>query len=224
MILGIQAIWLAMTPKVFFGAVLVFAIAVYALRASERWEGFRQVVTLKRLLIATIVFRIAYAALLTTLQYFSWAAGGLGALFLKESLDASLPIPFVHSLPWIFGSRFGYFIFYSILHFWINVVLSIFIAWLFYRFLILLKRHKERFFDVEETELGFLLALVVGWPTVTVFVPLIFLFVVIASLTRLIVFKEAYTTLGWPFILAATATLLFGDFLLIATGLSVLSV
>lgn len=224
MTIGIQATWLAMMPKLFFWAVFVCAAIIYATRNGERWVRFHSIVTQKRLLIATIGFRVAYAALLTTLQYFSWAAGGLGALFLKESLDASLPIPFVHSLSWIFGSRFGYFIFYSILHFWVNLALSLFAAWVFYRFLILLKRHKERFFDAGEIELGFLSALIVGWPTFTIFVPLIFLFVVLTSLVRLIVFKETYTTLGWPFILAAAATLLFGGFLLAATGLSVLSV
>ncbi len=224
MFLGIQATWLAMLPTLFFWALFVFAIFGYVVRHSERWSGFRKTISIKKLIFATIGFRIIYAGLLTGLQYVTWASGGIGEFFLRESIDKSLPIPFIQSLPWIFGSQWGYFIFYSLLHFWVNVVLSLFVAWIFYRFLILLKRYRERFFDEEEIELGFLVALLVGWPAFTLFVPLVFLSVVLTSLARLIVWKEAYTTLGWPFILATLITFLFSSFLLTATGLSVLLV
>lgn len=221
---GIKYTWLVEMPRAFFLAFLVLAIVAYVVRNNERWVRFCRTFSFKHLLWATIGVRIAYAGLLTILQYFTWAQDKVGSIFLHESLGKSVPLSVIQDLPWIFGSRWGYFVFYSLLHFWLNVALSIFIAWLFYRFLILLKRHKERFFEEGEVELGFLTALIVGWPAFTLFVPAIFIFVVLASLVRLIIFKEAYTTLGWPFILAALASLAFGSFLLAQSGLLVLSV
>ncbi|MCX6788270.1 MAG: hypothetical protein NTZ36_00085 [Candidatus Jorgensenbacteria bacterium] len=216
--------WIKFIPTTFFWILLIISTVAYFVREKSNWSRFKQIFSFKRLAFSIVGFRLLYSVLLTFLQYKTWAGGGLGTFFLKQSLDKSIPIWIVHNFSWIFNSKHGYFIFYSIQHFWVSATLSIFVAWLFYRFLMILKRYKERFFDEGEVELGFLCALVVGWPAFIIFVPMAFLFVVIVSIFRLAAFKEAYTTLGWPFILSAFMTLIFASTILNITGLSVLSI
>lgn len=221
---GIQYAWLKVMPITFFLALLLLAFFAYATRNNERWAQFRRVCSFKRLALAAVIVRVAYAAVLTVLQYNVWASGGLGTLFLHESLNKSLPIPLIQKMQWLFNSQWGYFIFYTFERFWLNAILSIGVAWLFYRFLILLKRYEERFFEVGEVELGFFAALLAGWPAFVIFLPLVFVFVVVWGLVRITIFKESYTTLGWPFFAAILITLFFGRMLISLLGLSVLNV
>jgi hypothetical protein len=72
-----------------------------------------------------------------------------------------------------------------------------------------LQRHRERYFEAGEVELGALMVLVVGWPGFLVFIPVVFLAVVLISIIRGILWKEAYTTLGLPFFIAALVSLGF---------------
>lgn len=153
-------------------------------------------------------FRILYAVLLTAAQYYIWAQDPFARSFL--SMPARAPGGVVTRMPWLFDTTFGYFLFYSWGRFWLGAVLSIGAALLFWSFLRVLRRKNQRFFIEGEPELGFLAALTVGWPNFVVFVPLLFIAVVGVSLVRLAVFREAYTTLGWPFLAAAAATLLWG--------------
>jgi hypothetical protein len=99
-------------------------------------------------------------------------------------------------------------------------VVSLIAASLFYLFLVFLKKYQERFFEEGEAELGFLLSLMVGWSNFIVFLPMVFLSVVLVSIFRQLVFKEAYTTLGIPFILSAFIVLLFGNYLVSLLGLA----
>jgi hypothetical protein len=94
----------------------------------------------------------------------------------------------------------------------------------FYLFLVFLKKYKERFFEEGEVELGFILALTVGWSNFIVFLPLVFLSVILVSIFRKIVFKETYTTLGAPLLLAALLVLLFGRYFIDILGLAALRV
>lgn len=221
---GIQYAWLGMMPMTFFLTFFLLALFTYATRNNERWTQFRRVCSFKRLVFAAGSVRVLYAAVLTVLQYGTWASGGLGTFFLHESLSKSLPIPLIQKMPWLFNSQWGYFIFYTFERFWLNAILSIGVAWLFYRFLILLKQYKERFFETGEVELGFFTALLAGWPAFIVFIPLVFVFVIVLGLVRIMIFKESYTTLGWPFLAAILVTLFFGRMLIPLLGLSVLSV
>ena len=75
------------------------------------------------------------------------------------------------------------------------------------------EKYRERFFEEGELDLGFLSALLIGWPNFVVFVPLVFLSVVIIAVFRRVFLKELYTTLGLPMLLATLLVLAFGDFL-----------
>lgn len=161
----------------------------------------------KILIKSAIWFRVLYAIFLTASQYYLWSSNALSKFLLEMPLSESLPIPLVKAFPKIFGSRIGYFIFYSWGHFFLNLFLSLFLAWLFYKFLLLLKKYQERFFEEGETRLGFVCALTAGWPGIIVFIPLAFALVVAASVLRAITLRESYTTLGTPFLIAAAAAL-----------------
>ncbi|MFA6407109.1 MAG: hypothetical protein WCV80_00185 [Candidatus Paceibacterota bacterium] len=172
-----------------------------------------------------IYFRIIYAGILSTFQYFVWAnGGGLGTFFLNAPLDATIPVSIFKYAPWIFSNSFGYFIFYSWGRFWLNALLSVLVAWAFYKLLIVFKRYNERFFEEGETELGYVTALLAGWPLIVIFVPIVFFCVVLISIFRLIFFRETLTTLGWPFLLSIFATAFIGSTLLTLLHWGVLKV
>ncbi len=104
------------------------------------------------------------------------------------------------------------------------IVASLMAATVFYLFLLFLRKYKERFFEKSEVELGFLLALTVGWPNFLIFLICSFLGVVLVSIIKLIFFKEAYTTLGLPFLLASLITLFLGNYFIKLFGLMALKI
>ncbi|MDO8556970.1 MAG: hypothetical protein Q7R98_00715 [Candidatus Jorgensenbacteria bacterium] len=183
----------------------VFALILF----SAAWHYFvgGRFLKYKTLVRNAIWFRVLYALALTVGQYYLWAQSPFSKPLLNTPLSESLPIPLIKAFPQIFNTRIGYFLFYSWGHFWINLVLALFLAWLFYKFLLLLKKHQDRFFEEGEVRLGFVCALVAGWPGIIVFVPLTFIFVVLLSIIRAVTLSERYTTLGVPFLLAAATAL-----------------
>jgi hypothetical protein len=142
-----------------------------------------------------IVWRFFYAGTLNVLQYFVF-----------------LP-PF---------RELKYFIGYSWMHFWFNFVLSVGVALVFYLFLKFLKKRNERFFEEGETEIGFLCALIAGWPNIVIFLPLVFILVVLESIFSNFFLKESFTTLGFAVILAAIIAFIWGGKIIAVLGLGVL--
>ncbi len=142
-------------------------------------------------------FRLIYALFKTAVQYHIWEqAGGLSRFLLPPYRPIS------------------YFIGYSITHFWLSTLIDILIAAIFYAFLRLLKKYNSRFFEKDEPELGFLTALIVGWPNVVLIIPFAFIFVAILGILRGIFLKEQYTALSWPLIISAFIILFFGSYLI----------
>lgn len=185
-------------PDIFFGVVFLGAGFLYFKR-----ENFSVGLWFKKLIIVVIGFRILYAALLTISQYYVWTQNQ----FTKILVDTP-----------------GYFSFYSYGRFWLSAIVSIAAGFLFYLVLLSLKKHNERFFDIGEVELGFLGALIVGWPDFVIFVPLIFISVVLISIFRGVFLKETYTTLGWPILAAVLVALIWGSELIVSAGLEVLRI
>ncbi len=179
----------------------------------------------RNLAIVVVVGKIFNAGLLTYLQYSVWKQSGvIGEVFLNSPISKDLPFSAAKNFEWLLNNKFGYFLFYSWGRFWLSVLISLLVAYVFYLLLRTLKLKTERFFEEGETELGFLCALVVGWPGFVLFVPFVFLSVVFISIVKLLFFKEKYTTLGAPFILATTVTSLFSNYLILLFGLGVLKV
>lgn len=210
---------------IFLGVIFIVTCFQYVFRKKLAATQWKNVFSFRNLSFFVIGGRIANAVLLMYLQYSVWRdGGGMGNYFLTAPLSKDLPITGMKSYGVLFTNKFGYFLFYSWGRFWLSVVLSIFAAYMFYAFLKILRRKTERFFEDGELELGFLCALVVGWPLFVIFVPIIFISVVVISIIRLVFFKEAYTTLGVPFLLATATTIVIGGYLISAFGLGVLKV
>jgi hypothetical protein len=195
-------------PTIVWWLLWLAAAACY-LRLNLRWK----LLNIKVLAAAALCFRIAYAAVLSLVQYYLWSQSELTKYLISLPLSSEVPLPAFlrNNLSFLLDSRWGYFLFYSWGRFWLNAALSIAVAFIFYAFLKALKKYNERFFYEGETELGFLLALIVGWPEITLFVPVTFLSVIFISIFRLIYLKEAYTTLGSPMILSTFFLLAYGS-------------
>jgi len=212
------------TLPALLGIIGILACLRYIFRKNIAQSRLEKFFSFRNLIIGGICARIINAALLMYMQYSIWSEGGLGNYFLTAPLPKDLPIVGIKSYGVLFMNKFGYFLFYSWGRFWLSVVISVFAAYIFYVFLRVLSKKTERFFDEGEQELGFICALIVGWPLFVVFIPLVFFSVVVVSITRLIVFKEPYTTLGIPFILAMIILFLFGGYAMDLLGLAVLKV
>ena len=171
--------------------------------------------------MAAVIFSLAYAALLTLAQYRVWAGSEFSRPFINSPVAEVVPLPEILR-QYVFSSKLGYFLFYSFGRFWLGPLISLLAAAAFYIFLRSLKKYQERFFEDGETELGFLAALIAGWPAFIVFLLLVFPGVVLVAIYRRLFTGEMYTTLGWPLVLAALASLLWGKSLIIALGLRVL--
>lgn len=191
------------------GLAVVFAVAGRKFGRSR----FLSRISYKALIWLALAFKVLYASLETFGQYYVWAGGIFTKFFLDQRVaDLGVLKEFSGKLFWIFNNRFGYLIFYSWGRFWMSVFVSLVVAAVFFMFLKVLKKYKERFFEEGEVELGFLLALVVGWPNFIVFLFAAFLSVVLVSVIRIIFFKEFYTTLGMPFLIAAFISVFFGAY------------
>lgn len=207
-------------PEFFFSLLLILIGYRYIRRNSKEESALRK--SSKKMIWAAVIFYIGYPALLTIRQYYVWLADPLSKLLLSSPLSDNVPIPQFIKDSAIFQSHFGYFIFYSYGRFWVNSILAVSVSVLFYLFLKFLRKHKERFFEEGEVEMGFLTALIAGWPRFVVFVPIIFISVILISLFRMMVLKESYTTLGYPFLLAAFSALALGTIFISLLNVSVL--
>ena len=204
---------------------IIFAIIIFIYQKRHNLEGETIIRRLKILIIAAIVFRIFYAILETVGQYYAWRGSLIGKTLIDIPISKSaLGFGFDKILFSLFDYSHGYFIFYAVSRFWLNIIISVAAASVFYIFLIILKKYQERFFEKGEVELGFLVALILTWPNIVIFVPLVFLAVVLISICKGIFLKEAYTTLGAPFILAGILTALFGVWLINYFNLGVLKI
>jgi hypothetical protein len=190
--------------RIIYGLILIWAWLIYF--DIKPWNR----TSLWKLVRGIIALKIAYSVSETISQYLLWSQNGLTKIFLTSpSTD-------------IFNFKGGFFLFYALNRFWGGMVLGIFVAWLFYKFLLYLKKYNERFFTEGEVELGFLTALLVGWPNFVLFLPAFLVFVVLIALIRRIWWHEEYTSFGIPMLLAASTILAFEPYFSSLFGLSYL--
>lgn len=206
-IIGPFITWL---PIIFFWAVFTVLFFLYVAQGFlERKEKIAPVVfakAYKLLPLILISFYIFYALIKTFAQYYVWSHNQFSKLFLPPYQDLS------------------YFLFYSFGRFWLNALLAVVAAFLFYLLLKRLNRHRSGLFKDGEMEAGFAAALLSGWPGFVVFAPLVFIVTIILSVIRSLAFKLKTTTLGLPFLISAVIILLWGSKLITLLHLSVLRV
>lgn len=191
------------------GVVLLFCAAYrYVLEREERtFSGFFTRCSYRFLARISVGFYLCYAIISTIGQYYIWKASEFTSSFLQSPVGDQIISPLMSWFPFVFKSPFGYFLFYSWGHFWVIALLSIAVAWIFKLYLRTFEKRNERFFYPGEVDLGFLCALVLGWPRVVLFIPVFFLCVLFVSLFRTLVIKTPYTTFGYPFLLGVIFTL-----------------
>lgn len=186
------------SPVVLLAFAVAASVAYYRPISEQRRFRFYMI-----LAIAVIMFRFVLAGVKTGLQYYAWTLSDISRFMLPPH------------------QSIGVLLRYSWTHFWLNALISIGAALLFFVILKILRSYNPRFFETGEIELGFLMALVVGWPQFVIFVPAVFLMVVFMSIIRGIFLREPYTTLALPFFLGtvitfATAASIIATFDLIA--------
>jgi hypothetical protein len=200
--LGPFLTWL---PTVFYSAVFLLAVLIYFNKLPV--TRYRLPVTGYPLMVAiTISFRVFYAVFLSVSQYYIWLQDEFTKLFLPPHYSIS------------------YFFTYVWGRFWINPLIVISISALFWLFLKALKKHNERFFSEGDVELGFLSALLVGWPGFAVFLPLIFIIALVVSIICLFFFKEKFTALGLPFLIAVLVVFVWGSRFIDILNITVLGI
>lgn len=204
-----------------FAAVFVGFTAFFYFKHKDNEELLRLV--FKRGIYIVGGFKILYAAFLTFAQYLVWDNNGLTRALLKLPVEEKAMMSFGF-LSKFFERDGGYYYFYVFARYWLIILISFAVAYLFYLLLRGLKKYKERFFIGGEPELGFALAFLVGWPDFVLFLPGIFILIIPVSIFRLIVFKEKFTTLGWPIILSFILATILGYSLIDLFSLGLLSI
>jgi hypothetical protein len=142
------------------------------------------------------------------LQYWVWNQGGMVQALLNLPLK-KLHLNWFGDLPIFTNYTHGYFLYYIWNNFWRGAFLTIVAALGAYAIFLLLRRYKKRLFRDGECEFGFLLALLIGWPAVILFLPLVLTVAVIFSLGNLLARREAIIPLFWPFVVSAAIMLIF---------------
>lgn len=213
--------------NIFWKLPLIFSILLVVLLGYFYWkhkddEGLSKKI-FRRGVYAVAGFKIVYALFLTFAQYFVWNNNGLTRTLLNLPLEEKSLVSFGF-LSKLFSQDGGYYYYYVFARYWLVILVSFAMAYLFYLLLKSLKKYNERFFIGGEPELGFALAFLVGWPDFVLFLPGIFMLIIPVSIFRLAVFKEKLTTLGWPFIIASLFAIIFGYYLLDIFHLGVLSI
>lgn len=168
---------------------------------------------------AVVLATIWRAAILVFWQRAIWLENSFGRSLLSQELSANNP--YYQFWPKLFGRSGGYFYAYALSRFLMAVVLSLAVSLVFYWLLTLLEKKNNRFFLPGESRLGFLCALLSGWPGFVFFIPAVFLSVVVVSAIRMFMGYK-YTTIGYPMILAAAIALGASSFLQSFFGLWVL--
>lgn len=186
---------------------LVFTVGVFLLAAIFYFLGGQKNKRLQKILIPVYLFFVLVLALSKSiLQYRAWQSSDFGKLLLPPYQSIK------------------YFLFYSFTHFWFGALVGLAAAALFYLFLRRVAKNRDWLFIEGEQELGFLCALLSGWPGFVIFLPLVFIIMLPLSLFRRLVLKEERTTMGAALILAAGAVLLLGNWLISWLGLGVLRI
>ncbi len=207
---------------------LVLASLIYFILAYYLIVGFSDS-KLKIVFWGSIAARLIYALLLSVSQYYVFASNALTKALLNSPLDGNVPLPFfMQPFSQFFKGHLGYILYYSWGRFVLGAVLAILCASVFYAFLKLLEKYNPRFFKKGETKVGFIVSLLVGWPWFVVPIPAVFIVTILIFIVKKIFFKEAYTTLGMPILIAGiiltVVTYLFSPLLLGTLNLSVLKV
>jgi hypothetical protein len=176
---------------------------------------------LKIVLWSSVAAKIIYSLLLSIAQYYIFASNAFTKELLNSPMDAKVPLTFfMQPFSQFLKGHLGYFLYYSWGRFVLGTVLAIICASVFYIFLKLLEKYNPRFFKEGEVKVGFIVSLLVGWPWFIVLIPATFIVTILISIFKKIFFKDVYTTIGMPILVAGiilTVTTYFFSHMLFET-------
>jgi hypothetical protein len=157
-----------------------------------------------------IGFHLILAAVKCVLQYLVWNQDGLTHALLNLPMK-KLNLGWFTNLPIFTNYSHGYFTYYIWNHFWKEALLSIAAAVGVYIIFLLLRKYKSRLISIHESELGFLFCLLVGWPQIILFLPLVLSLSVVYSIFNWFYKREAFCSLFLPFAVSAAIMLVFSE-------------
>ncbi len=198
--------FLAFLPVIFFILIFAALIANYFFKGNASRSRILHRLTPDLLLVAVIIFRVAYAALLSLLQYYIWS---------HDAFSKFLLPPY---------QSIKYFLFYAGYHFWLSTLIAFFLAFAFWLSLFIASLFRKNLFVDGELKLALLASMIVGWPDFIAFLPLIFALAVIYSLLNFFWLKKETIHLGGVFILSALIAAFLGPLLISLSGLADLQV
>ncbi|MDD4901635.1 MAG: hypothetical protein PHE24_00700 [Patescibacteria group bacterium] len=183
----------------------IFAVAaVFLWVIAAHWKKWN----LWILVWVMIGFHLGLALIKSILQYWAWDQSQLTRLLLNLPVDKTVP-GWLARLPIFADFSHGYFWYYIWNNFWKEALFSLIAAFIIYGIFRLLQRYKPRFFQSQDSELGLLMALLVGWPQIILFLPITFLVAMVFSLAKSIFRQETYCPLAWPFLISTALMLVF---------------
>lgn len=153
-------------------------------------------------------FDILMAALKSAAQYWVWDQSGLTHVMNNLPLK-KLDLTWFGNLPIFTAYQHGYFLFYIWNNFWRTTLLSIIAAFIIYFIFIALRKYKSTLFLEKEAEAGLLFALIIGWPQVIFFLPVIFIIAAIFSVFKAACKRGAACNLFWPFAFSTAVIIIF---------------
>lgn len=187
--------WLA-----FFGTVALRTLRpVWVKNISYGW-----------LVIGAVALHLLSGILLTWGQYTVWGKSEFTKIFLSTPLSKEIPFPIYFE--WartFFEYPHGYFVFYSIGHFFLSTIALLVVTGLFYLFLVARARYRSSNFREGDIMLIVLAMLISGWPGVIVLLPIGLISAILLSLIARVVYGALRTPLPPAFLLAAPIALLF---------------
>jgi hypothetical protein len=185
------------SPLFVVSAILIWAVFAY----WKKWN-------LWVLIGVMIGYDVLLALVKSVLQYQMWEQGLMTRSLLNLPVAKSIPGWFVH-LPIFTSYVHGYYLFYIWNNFWKITIFSLLAAFVIYGLFVWLRCYKQRLCQPREIQLVFLLALLVGWPQVILFLPIIFLVALIFSLSKFLLKKPADCGLAWPLLIGTALMLIF---------------
>ncbi len=174
--------------------------------------------------ITWVTFLVTRALYYAWVQYSIWISNPVGNHLTQLGLEPAIARSVLGGWVPVFSGSGGYFLYYATMRFFLGVLLTIGASVVWYIFLKALKKYRSRLFEEGEVELGFLCALLVGWPLIVVFIPITLLIFVLIAVARRIILKKEFTTIATPLFLALVIVIWAGEIIMKVSALRVLAI
>ncbi len=193
--------------------VLAFAVFFFSVKKERNY---------KYIIIGGVLFWIIYPAILSVMQFFAWSLDPKTQILLVQPLASETPIPAIFLK--LLDHKYGYFAFFVYGRFFLHSFLLLLSAFVINFLCKAITRYRANILTSDERMMMVIAALSLSWPVVVLFLPMVFLFLVLHSMFQVFVFKQTYTRMLPALCFALIISLIFGHWLLPWANLQVLTV